>query len=457
MRRMTLIRCGVATVLLGSVVAVGAFASGCGGDDNGTTPGGDDGGPDATQMQPPPGGDDGGGDGSPGSNPDGGASADGYVAPAPVHGKLILVHASAFAPALRFCFGSVVTPDGGDAGTVTVTPSYPAPNTALGVPPGTGGPAADTSVDLASRTLEIYAINSAAAGLAGQLPDAGSAELTCDKLIGDKALAADAGGPASPLALGSDYWDLGQLPAGTLADGTTTLLAVTGCAPGQTDTDNALVQCPTGYNPAVGDLAMWATKLDTTTTLDAGSIGAQFAYASYPFSFVSAAKGGASAVAGFYLNTTFTPDASAPVDAGDAGDAAVEAAAPTPVPVTIPFPVAEGVGYGTLAPTTLVPIQGITFDGTSGFFVNSVTADGGPTFVAPGIPLNVGIPLPGIQAVSAPTADGGIFANGVGYVFVLVGDPTQPSYNIPDGGDAGPFNLFSAHILGFPTNPPFGN
>jgi hypothetical protein len=462
MRRMTLIRCGVASVLLGGVVAVGMLAAGCGGDDNSGTPGGgDDSGADVT-TQPPPGDDGSAGEDGGKTNPDGG---DANTPPPPVHGKVILVHASAFAPALRFCYGSVNAPDGGDAGTVAMVPGYPSPNTALGVPPGTGGPAADTSVDLKDRTLEIYAINSAAPGLAGQLPPADggvSAELTCDKLIGAKALAADAGGPVAPLVQGVDYWDIGQLPAGTLADGTTTLLAVTGCAPGQVDGDKALVECPSPYDPSAGNLSLWSAKLDTTSPLDGGSIGAQFAYASYPFSLVSGTKGGVGAIAGFYLNTTTTifPDAGV-TDGGDAGDAAVEAAAPVVVPVTVPFPITEGATYGTLSPAAAAPVSGVTFDGTSGFFVNSVTADGGPAFILPGVPLNVALPLPGIQALSVPSADAGIFANGAGYVFILVGDPTAPSFVGVDGGastaDAGEFNLFSAHILGFPSNPPFGN
>ena len=192
MRRMTLIRCGIASAVLGGVVAVGMVAAGCGGDDNGAAGGnGTDSGTDATQ--PPPGDDSGpvGDDGSPGSHPDSGVGADADAAAAPVHGKVILVHASAYAPALRFCFGSVT----GDAGDVTIVPGvYPAPNTALGVPPGTGGPAADTPVDLASRTLEIYAIN--AASVASVLPRTAGSELTCAQLIGDKALAADGGGLA---------------------------------------------------------------------------------------------------------------------------------------------------------------------------------------------------------------------------------------------------------------------
>ena len=445
MRRITLIRCGVASLIMGGVVAGGMFAAGCGGDDNGGTTGTEDSGPDGTNPQP---GDDGPvvgtdaptnkppGDGSTTINPD---AAD--AAPAPVHGKLILVHGSTAlnSPPLRFCYGAVT----GDAGTVSIIKNvYPAPNTSLGVPPGTGGPAADSPVDLANRTLEIYAIN--ALSLLSQ-PTDGGAELSCDKLLGPDGvspLAADAGGLG--LTEGRDYWDIGTLPAGTIADGTTTLLVVKGCAPGLTDSNDQLVECPTGYSAATGNLGMWTAKLDTTTPLDGGSIGAQFAYASYPFSFIAAngaPPNGPAAVAGFYVLTTFIPDAGAPADAGDA---AVEAAAP--VTISVPHLVAGGVTNGQLAPMTLVPVSGVTFDGTSGFFANVVTADGGPTA------YNVPVPLPSIQQISAPGLDGGYFANGVGYVFVLVGDPGQAQLT-----DAGQFNVLSPHILGFPTNPPFPN
>ncbi len=446
MRRMTLIRCGIASVILGGVAAAGMFAAGCGGDDNGAkTGGGDDSGADATQ--PPPGDDSGptGDDGGPGNKPDTGVGPDGSTPPPPVHGKLILVNGATMAPPLRFCYGAV----SGDAGAVSIIKSvYPAPRTTLGVPPGTGGPAADSPVDLANRTLEIYALNALNPALIAQPLDGGS-ELACDQLLGPDGVsppAADAGGLG--LVAGRDYWDIGTLPAGTLADGTTTLLAIDGCPPGVSDANDKLVECGTipssGYDVTTGNLGFWTAKLDTTTPLDGGSIGAQFAYASYPFSFIAAngpGLNGVAAVAGFYVSTTFVPDAGAPADAGDA---AVEAAAP--VTVNVPHPVAAGVTNGQLAPTSLVPVSGVTFDGTSGFFANIVTVDGGPSS------YNVPLPLPSIQQISSPNADGGYFANGAGYVFILVGDPGQAQLT-----DAGQFNVLSPHILGFPTNPPFPN
>jgi hypothetical protein len=329
-------------------------------------------------------------------------------------------------------------------------PVNPSPNTALGVPPGTGGPGADTSQDLASRSLEVFAIN--AQKLATVVPSDGGTELTCDKILGSDGAspgATDAGGLG--LTPGVDYWDIGNLPAGTLADGTTTLIVVNGCVPGITDTNDQTIDCPSTYNPGTGDLGMWTAKLDTTTPLDGGSIGAQFAYASNPFSNESALLGGGVAtVAGFYTSMLVVPDAgAAPSDAGDAGDAAVEAAAP--VLVTVPQVIAGGVTNGQLKPATVVPVSGISFGGASGFFVNSVTADGGSNA------FQVALPLSNIQQISAPSVplDAGYFANGVGYVFVLVGDPNP---NVPTFlDDAGTiFNVQKVHILAYPTNPPFG-
>jgi hypothetical protein len=454
MRNNILIRCGIASLLIGGGVG-GLFAAGCGSSSNGGTPVTDDGGPDGSGQVGDDSGNPGDDSGSTGHADGGGADAD--AAPPPVHGKLILVNASAsplaFNPtgSLRFCFGFAHGTDGGDAGSVTVSKTPPAPNTLQGVPQGTGGPAADTSTDISSQNIVIYGINSAA--LATQTADAGSAELNCSDLIGDNALAADAGGLG--LVEGQSYWNLGTLPVGTLADRTTTLVAVTGCGPGNTTT--ALDSCPVGYDETTGDLGLTFAKLDTTTQAD-GGLGAQFAYASTPFSTASTLYGGAAAAAGFFTTTFVTPDAGiSDAAVSDAADAApVDAGAPTPVPVHTFIPIAAPVENSQLAPATLVVVPGLTFDSLSGFEVAAITADGGPTA------LSAGFPFPFIQAVSAPNADAGIFANGTGYVFVLVGDPRLSSFIGADGGplgaDAGgAFNVLSAHVLGFPVNPPFGN
>jgi hypothetical protein len=451
MRSKILIRCGIASLLIGGG-AGGLFAAGCGSDDNAAPGNNADSGPDGNQV-----GDDatgGGDDGGTTTHPDSGnGSPDADAAPPPpVHGKLILVHASSYGPPLRFCFGLSPSTAAVDAGPSSIAKTFPAPNNVLGLPPGTGGSAADNSSDLATENITIFGIN--AGKLTAQVADAG-AELNCSQLIGNAALAADAGGLG--LTAGVDYWNLGTLPAGTLADATTTLVAVTGCAPGDSDPNSAEVLCPMGYDPSVGNLGLLYTKLDTATPLDGGSLGAQVAYVSYPFSFLAKANGGSgAAVAGFFTNSLVLADAGTSDAATDAGDAAVDAGTPTLVPVRTFVPVAAPIAYGQLAPTTLVPVSGLHFDGTSGFVVTAFGADGGTTSES------VGVPLPSIQAISYPNATSAEFANGVGYVFVLVGDPLLPTFVGADGGavgggDAGTFNPLSAHILGFPVNPPFGN
>jgi hypothetical protein len=433
-------------------LAGGLFASGCGGDDNnGTPPTNEDAGPDGTSP-----GDDGASPGDDGGmitqKDSGGGDAD--AAPARVHGKLILVHASAFAPAMRFCFGFVKGADGGNPGTVTVSPSFPAPNNARGVLPGTGGVAADVSNaaadQIAASTLRVYGIN--AAKLTTQTADAGTTELGCNKLVGDGALPAADGGLG--LVAGQDYFDLGTLPPGTVVDGTTTLLAVTGCAPGAPNPTYNCPNAPVAYDNGTGNLGIWASKVDNSTAaLDGGTLGAQFAFASYPFASLSSVVHSSSAIAGLFHTIQVIPDAGVDLDAGDGGDAAP----PTPVLVTVPIPITQGATYGTLTPAQLAPVSGLTFDQGSGFFVSAVDTDGGPT------PVKAAVPFPAIQAITAPDLQTPLFANGAGYVFVLVGDPGLSTYVDPaDGGPSaadagGQFNLFSAHILGFPTNPPFGN
>jgi hypothetical protein len=316
-------------------------------------------------------------------------------------------------------------------------------------------------MDLANYNVTVYAIPSAA--LTAQTPDAGASELTCKQLVGAAAVGVDAGG-LDP----NEVFNLGTMPAGTLADETTTLALVTGCAPGINDPHDSVFECPSGYSSATGDLGLSFVKLDTTTSFDGGALGAQFVYASNPFSLIAQSAGDSTGAvnAGFYTSTLVpveagTPDAGEDAgDAGgDAGDAAVEASAPVFVPSTAFTLVAPNVTNGQLAPATLVsvPLSSLDFAGHSGFTAGVTGADGGPAFA-------LSLPLPTIEALSNPgsTATTSEFAGGGGFVFVLVGDPSLPNFIGADGGalpqDAGgAFNTQVAHFLAFPVNPPFGN
>ena len=369
-----------------------------------------------------------------------------------MHGKVILVHASAYAPAAALLLRLRDTFDGGDAGTVTMLPSLSRAEHGARRAPGhrrpRGGLAQST---WQNRTLEIYAHqlrrNSASASCP---PTRARGAHVRQAHWRRRRSPADAGGLG--LVEGVDYWDIGTLPAGTLADGTTTLLAVTGCAPGRDrTTPRTTARCR--YDVRTGNLGIWAAKLDTTTPLDGGSIGAQFAYASFPFSSESTLRrrrGGRGRL--LRDHDLVTPGGRRSCATRATRATRLSRPRLTPVPVTVPYPIAEGVTYGQLAPAALAPVSGVTFDGTSGFFVNTVTADGGPT------PVQIGGAAPehpgDLRArtrtrASSPTASG--------YVFVLVGDPGQPPFTCRRAPTRGSSTCSRRTSSAFPTNPPFGN
>src|SRR6185312_3395766 len=166
--------------------------------------------PDVTQI-----GDD---DNTDSSTPvtDGGTTDADAAPPAPVPAKLLLVHASPDAPAVRICVGY----DNLSTGVSAIQPIVPTPNNAQGVPPGFGGPApSPPSGTLQSQNISFYAIPSATLAAAGVLPnDAGSTtgEKTCKDLLGSTIVAgSDAGTPdggVTPIKIGS-------VPANTFMDG----------------------------------------------------------------------------------------------------------------------------------------------------------------------------------------------------------------------------------------------
>jgi hypothetical protein len=193
---------------------------------------------------------------------------------------------------------------------------------------------------------------------------------------------------------------------GMLAHGTTWLAAVTGCVPGET---NAAALCPAGYDATSGDLQLTTWQLDTTTPVGPDAIGAQFVQASSAWSNV---EGVGATSAGFVL----------PAEAGVA-----------------PVAVAVDAGFGALQPATLALVAGLTFDGTSSFFVR-FTASSGDAAVS-----SLDVPLPAVQAATWPGAvpEAGVLRDGAGFVFVLVGNPT-----VVDGGALAP------HVLALPVANP---
>jgi hypothetical protein len=427
MRKISLIRSGVALSIAGVVAAGGAIAACGNGDDFAPPAVVADSGADVTQSHDT-------GTGADGTAPADGA-AEAEAGPTVAHAKVLFVHASPDAPALRLCFGV----SRGDAATATaVQATFPAPNTAGGLPPGLGGPASDPGQSLAGVNVTFYGIPAALAALDGDTADAGASEKTCKDLLGSilTGTAADTApdGGLSP----SQYFTLGTVPAGTLVDGTSWLFAITGCLP-NSPVETALPgACGHAYTAATGSLGIQRWQLDNTTAVAANSIGAQFVHASQPYE----AAIGTAIAAGFYTLPVATDDGGA-----DAGDAAP----PTPTTMIV----ADGVTAGSLAPATLRSVQGVAYDGTSGFFVIPVNDAGMPE--AADSPK---FPLPFIEQISWPSGvpTGAAFQNGEGYVFVLLGNPGFPTI-VPPAVDAGAgatptFDPRGVHILGFPTNPP---
>ena len=353
MRRMTLIRCGVASVLLGGVVAVGMLAAGCGGDDNG---------------------------GGPGRRRWSGPTRPRCSRPRAMTAAPAAATAALGATGRRRRRRRTRRPPPCTASSFSFTRRRSRPRCASASAPWTPRTAATRAPSRSPRATRPRTRLSACprareaprptppstwragpsrstpsigrAGLAGQLPDAGSRGAHLRQAHWRQGALRPT--PAAPPArsTGIDYWDLGALPAGTLADGTTTLLAVNGCAPGQSDTDDAPVQCPTGYDSDGGQsrhLGDEARHDDAARRrLDRRAVRVRVVSV-----LVRRGRQGRSVrpSPASIVTTHVHSGRGRACGRGDAGDAAVEAAAPTPVPVTVPLP---GRGrastYGNLAP-----------------------------------------------------------------------------------------------------------
>jgi hypothetical protein len=332
---------------------------------------------------------------------------------------IYFVHASPDAPPLRFCFG-LGAPS--DAGVYFVAGGLPASPTLY---PGTGAAFDDHGIDLDTQ-VEIFALNATNTAVAASTDDGGTV-VPCEGLIGSDGLGSttDAGGVLRP---GRDYWWVGTIPMAAPDRTTTLLAAVTGCVPHDPD---ASALCPAGYDPSEGNLRLLTWSLDTTTTVTAGALGAQFAQASSEWEAFRQANGGTT-VAGFLV----------PGDGG-APDAAAEAST-SPWASSALVPVAVDAGFGSLSPPTLVSIAGLALDGSTAFGAEVTGTTGTPV---PPTPFGSALP--------------GALGTGAGFAFVLVGNPAESVVYISpiDGGptssDAGGvLNGHYPHFLAFPVGHP---
>lgn len=330
--------------------------------------------------------------------------------------KVIVVHASPDVPAVRVCFGIGTKADGSDA-ILSPLPPLPDVRSSSGQPypgvfPGFGAQMPDVKVDLSPVAVTPFVVFASAVKDVERI-DGGTADggalAGCSKLIG---------GDAASLVAGVDYLKLPTIPQGTLAKGTTLLLAMTGCLPIATDPNATAAKCGSDYNGGTGNVAAKLFVLDRKLG-DPAKLGTRVIHASQPLDGVNTAAGSIGLVAS--LTTVFD---------GGSGSQTIVAAG-------------DGFKFGEQKPTASL---GVTFpvaaaDGT--FSIAGALADGGTVSAA-------SFPLTNVHALStgASTGADAYFGKGHNVAFVVVGDPSQSL--VTDAGTNGT----ALHVLAFPTDPP---
>jgi hypothetical protein len=424
-------RYGLASIIVAGT-ALGATIVACGDDDSGSSSGSSGTVPDAATTDSPVGDS---------------ATADAADAAKPNFAKLTFVNAvtdlgdgqtpaTASATslndrgdtAIRICFKQGTT-----AQNLGVAPYPPLPDkpkgtqTVAGVFPGTGGTFPSFGLDLEGRIIVPIVMNVKSLLKLGVVnPGNGQPGTTCDELVGDTADA------AAGLKEGEDYWTLPQIDAGTFKKEHSYILALTGCR-GDTKLGADISKCganpPDGLTKGNGNLKVSIFETNTTP-VSATQLGVQVFHASPQLNDLFA-KGAIPWTPGF----TADPD-------GGAFTAAVDA----------PIKLGE-----------LTAVKGVTGVKDSDFFAVNATDPRTPTTPKALAP----IPLPLIQALSGlglPTAPT-VYQNGKNFVFLITGDPQQPTFQGTDGGctlpppncgtgtDGTSFNTRSFHYLAFPTDP----
>jgi len=309
------------------------------------------------------------------------ASADGGAQ----HAKIIAVNASADLPAIRLCFGVGLQNDGSDSKVAAISP-VPSGS----IVPGGGVTLPDLGLDLSMSALTPYAMNAASIGTSVQ---------TCDQLV-------------QSLGAGTDYFALPTIKNGTLATGTTVMIAITGCEPAAIDGAGDSTTCGPTYSPNTGNLVGNAFTLDRVIA-NTSRFGAQVVHA-------------ASATAGVWFASYGTHTLTALLRPQDGGPDEI---------------IASGVLYEEIQPANAASLAMPTIDQTS--FV--VSADNGDAGGLTTIPL----PLVYEATTGQATGENAYFVAGSNYTFVVIGDP-----RVSPVLDGGLFNGYSLHTLAFPNDPP---
>jgi hypothetical protein len=384
-----------------------------------------------------------------------------------VPATLVIAHTAPGVPPFRVCFSE------GATGTTPNVPAIPAipdnPSTARPYPttgpfpgvtsgtpgfyPGTVG--AFPELGLAFQKLEItfFMVLSSSItndvnydGGAGINATDGGQEEDCVHLVGTHGLGkgdTGSGATAGRLTLGTDFFALPTIPAGTLDGAQTYLVSVIGCLPeGAPDPDT----CGPDYDGG-NTAALSIAALDTTTNPGTSAIGVQFAHRSFALEntpvVLSASDGGTAEI-------IHTP--------------ATDGVLPALITGLMPVPVGSSpVSYADAGPVTPTQLFATSANGAPTAFAVSVEPlDGGspnasPWPGAPGAPGDViALPLTEILALSAWSAttmsppNG--FVNGQTYTFILTGDPSAQPLLLADGGTNPLYDGRGVHLLAFPNS-----
>jgi hypothetical protein len=467
MRKVSMVRLGIATAVATLGVA-GVIASGCSGDDNNGPPApGPDGGSDtgSSSDTSTPTTDTGTGTKDTGTTDTG---------PGGPGAQLILIHAAPGVPPIRLCFANIVA--GKPTVVLTPAPDAPTPPQAglMGIPafpPGAIGAFSPvgSGVSVATYQIRPFLINAMAIandvnfdGGNGVNTTDGGPEETCADLIG-------ADGTGGRLKLGQDYWQLPDIMKGMLQDGKTYMLPIVGCVGGD---PGGVAKCGSTFTDG-GNVNYGLAALDTTTPAPDGGIGVQFANFS-------------SAVVGESLVVGQLPDGG-PLLHGPASLGVVPSmvALQADGGITTAI-VGDGgpVGYdpNVITPLTQLPIDpaaiaaatdgglplftAIFTPGGAGGIPDPTQYPGHPTFDEAGAPTGFelgdlfALPLNVVAALSqwsaSATGTPPTFSAGQNYTFVLVGNPTANPLTITlDSGaqipNPGYVVGYGPHFVAFPN------
>lgn len=443
-------------------LSLGAFVVACGDDDTGgggTTPGVDSG-PDAktdtgasssgNTSSSSSGGVTDAGDSGP---KDSGGDGEGGTGPAPakiyfVHGGTSLGNSTEFgvnalSGGVRVCFQT--STDNGATFSTSPFAANPTDASIPGAPPGLyigqGGVYPTSGVDLEPFAIRPFLMNAktlAAKGIVGADPTVPR----CPKLLADGGLD---GGPTENLKSNQDFWQLPDIPTGSLKKGHTYLLAITGCTSDATALPGFCGNNPSDSNPFVpdaspgpGNLKVLVLELDTATTVAGDELAAGVVNLS-PQQTATLPLG-ALGTGPFHPRIINTSDY---LDGGGPGTDAGDGSGPPVFKLTTETPSGTTFDRAVTAPTALVKLKGVATDTGYFAFSENVSPTTGQVGNAKLNNVNAPVVQRTVQFASTGSTDTTqLYVNGKAYTFILVGDP-----GLNDGG----YGSRAMHFVGFPN------